>query len=104
MDTTPSFDTSESLGEYSNTVLGSILLEKSSIPNSPFQMNFNAKLLSAFPMIHFEHDRFVVPLPVENAQNISLAFKVDNKHVQGFVFRGDGFTDDIKDGLYFTKL
>ncbi|KAI8892207.1 beta-lactamase/transpeptidase-like protein [Globomyces pollinis-pini] len=100
-DTKPSFDTTGSFGEYSNPVLGSVILEKSVFPNSSFQIDIKAPLAPAFPMVHFEHDRFVAPL--ELGQNFSVSFKIDANKVQGFVLRGDGFTDDIPDGLYFKK-
>ncbi|KAI8892661.1 beta-lactamase/transpeptidase-like protein [Globomyces pollinis-pini] len=102
-DTKPSFDTITSLGEYSNPVLGSTSLKHSSIPNSSFELDLKTELIPVFPMVHFEHDRFM--LPAEAGQNITVTFKTDmKKGVEGFVLRGDGLTDDIEDGLYFTKL
>ncbi|KAI8892210.1 hypothetical protein BC833DRAFT_570343, partial [Globomyces pollinis-pini] len=101
-DTKPSFDTVTSLGEYSNPVLGSVMLEKSILPGSVFQIDLKAPLAPTFPLVHFEHDRFVVP--IEIGQNITVTFKIDANKVKGFVLQGDGVADDIPNGLYFTKL
>ncbi|KAI8891601.1 beta-lactamase/transpeptidase-like protein [Globomyces pollinis-pini] len=101
-DTKPSFDINTSLGGYFHPAIGSIVLKKSSTQNSLFQLDLKVDILPAFPMVHFEHDRFAAP--IEFGQNVTVTFKTDKKLVQGFVFRGNGFTDDIKDGLYFTKL
>ncbi|KAJ2990907.1 hypothetical protein HDV02_004072, partial [Globomyces sp. JEL0801] len=100
-DTKPTFDTSASLGEYANPVLGSAFLEHSTFPGSIFQINFKVAKYPPFPMLHFENDRFAVSASL--GQNLTLGFKIEQKDIKGFVFRADGFTDDIQDGLYFTK-
>ncbi|KAI8892176.1 hypothetical protein BC833DRAFT_626081, partial [Globomyces pollinis-pini] len=100
-DTKPTFDTSASLGEYANPVLGSAFLEHSTFPGSIFQINFKVAKYPPFQMLHFENDRFAVSASL--GQNLTLGFKIEQKDIKGFVFRADGFTDDVQDGLYFTK-
>ncbi|KAI8896282.1 beta-lactamase/transpeptidase-like protein [Globomyces pollinis-pini] len=97
-DTKPSFTLTESLGEYSNPVLGPVAIQKSNVPDALFELDLKIPIIPRIPLVHFEKDQFVAP-PQTGKKN-PLEFKVRNGAVQGFTFQLDG-NEEAK--LYFTK-
>ncbi|KAJ2989821.1 hypothetical protein HDV02_004767, partial [Globomyces sp. JEL0801] len=99
-DTKPSFDIDTILGDYSNDVIGSMKIQKSTIPGASFQIDFQIPIQSIVPFLHFENNRFV---SVVEAGRNSIEFKTDGL-VKGLVLRVGGRTDDLPNGLYFNKI